>query len=69
MELSPLILLLDTLSAVSLDTQPLGWLIWIIKDVITALLLPQSGQLQEYSLRGHSVEPLGCSPYSLVAEP
>lgn len=68
MELSPLILLY-MLSAVSLDTQPLGWLIWIIEDVITALPIPQSRQLQEYSLRGHIGEPLACSPYRLLVGP
>lgn len=68
MELSPLILLY-MLSALSLDTQPLGWLVWIIKDVIAAPPIPLSRQLQEYSLRGRSVEPLACSPYSLVVGP
>lgn len=66
MGLSPLILLY-MLSAVSLDTQPSVWLIWITKNLITALPIPQSRQLQEYSLQGHSVEPLACSPYNLVA--
>lgn len=41
------------LSAVSLDTLP----------------IPQSRQLQEYSLWGPIGEPLACSPYHLVVGP